>query len=417
MKIIQINKSLPSLPKRVRVAAYARVSADYDATENSLSNQVSYYNKLIQSHSDWAFKGIFTDLGITGTRTDREGFSALMSIARRREIDLILTKSISRFARNTLDLLLVVRELKELDINVHFERENIDSISNDGELLLTMLASFAQEESRSISENVKWRIHKDFEKGISHTVRLYGYNRKGKEFSVNETEAAVVRMIFAEYLNGNSPDGIAKLLTEKGVKSPSGNDRFSYITVTRILRDISYTGDIILQKTFKENHLNQRKMVNKGELQRFYVEESIPAIISREIYEKTQKEIERRSALGFRANITLTFSPFTSKVICSHCGRSYRRRYGNRGNIYWKCSEKIEKGSSSCSSINIPEKVLIALTDEVLDGREFEDVIENIIVHDGRILLFVLKDGKLITKDWLVDSQNHSILNKEAVNA
>lgn len=333
MRIIQIKGNERALPAKKKVAAYARVSSDYDKTEHSLSQQVSYYNKLIQSHPDWTFSGIYSDLGITGTKTNRDGFQKMMESARPGDIDMILTKSISRFARNTIDLLSSIRELKELGVVVYFERENIKSNSSEGEFLLTLLASFAQEESRSISENVKWSIRKGFENGIPHTFRLYGYDRKNGEFVINEREAEIVRLIFSEYLNGNTPDGIAKLLTEKGIKSPTGRPTFSYNKVCHILREIAYTGDMVLQKTYKENHLTHKKMKNKGELNKYFVEEALPPIISKETFQQTEEEIERRSKLGIKASNSISFSPFTSKFICSECKRHYRRRLKRNNHV------------------------------------------------------------------------------------
>lgn len=415
MRIIQIKGNEPKLSERKKVAAYARVSADYDATEHSLSQQISYYNSIIQKRRDWTFVGIFSDLGITGTKTQREGFLKMMDSARNGEIDLILTKSISRFARNTVDLLSSVRELKDLGVNVHFERENIDSCSSEGELLLTLLASFAQEESRSISENVKWSIRKDFKEGKNHTVRLYGYRRVDGEFIVDEAEAKVVRLIFSGYINGNSPDGISKLLTDRGIKSPTGNDVFSYNTVCKILRDISYTGDMVLQKTFKENHLSHRKMKNNGELTKYLVEDALPGIISKELFQEVQEEIDRRSKLGIKASKALSFSVFTSKIVCSSCNQHYRRRL-KRKNHVWICAGKLDKGAEHCPSVNIPERVLYALTSEVLSKEglsieEFDSFIDYIEVDPERKMIYHLKNGRKTIKSWSVD-KNHHVLEE-----
>lgn len=411
MRIIQIKGQKRELPVKKKVAAYARVSADYDKTEHSLSQQVSYYNKLIQSHPDWEFCGIYSDLGITGTRTNRSGFQKMMESAKDGKIDLILTKSISRFARNTIDLLTTIRELNDLGVVVYFERENIKSNSAEGEFLLTLLASFAQEESRSISENVKWSIRKGFENGIHHTFRLYGYDRKDGEFIINEDEAKVVRLIFSEYLNGNTPDGIVKLLTLKGINSPTGKPTFSYNKVCQILREIAYTGDMVLQKTYKENHLNHKKMKNNGELAKYFVEEALPPIISKEMFHAVEEEIERRRKLGIKASHSISFSPFTSKVVCSSCKRHYRRR--SKGNTHvWICAEKLDNGISSCPSVNIPERVLYALTGEVLSNKDFDSadfdlMIDHIEVRNDRRLIYHMLDGRRIAKSWFVDKNNH----------
>lgn len=413
MKITQIKGNDIAIPRKKRVAAYARVSADYDMTEHSLSQQISYYNSLIQSRPDWIFSGIYSDLGISGTQTKRDGFLNMMQSARNGKIDLILTKSISRFARNTIDLLNTIRELKELGVIVHFERENIDSTSLEGEFLLTLLASFAQEESHSISENVKWSIRKDFENGKNHTARLYGYDRKDGEFIINEKEADVVRLIFNEYLKGNSPDGISKLLTSKGIKSPTGNANFGYTKVCDILREIAYTGDMILQKTYKENHLTHRKMKNNGELTKYFVEDALPPIISKETFSLVEEEIERRRKLGIKANRSLSFSPFTSKVVCSSCGRTYRKRMKGKNNV-WICGGKLEHGAAVSPCVNIPEPVLYSLTEEVLSKENFSEadfdlLIDHIEVRPERKLIYHLTNGRKITKTWQVDKNNHVI--------
>ncbi len=416
MRIIQIKGNEPKLSERKKVAAYARVSADYDATEHSLSQQISYYNSIIQKRRDWTFVGIFSDLGITGTKTQREGFLKMMNSARNGEIDLILTKSISRFARNTVDLLSSVRELKGLGVNVHFERENIDSCSSEGELLMTLLASFAQEESRSISENVKWSIRKDFKEGKNHTVRLYGYRKIAGEFIINEDEAEVVRLIFSEYLSGNSPDGISKFLTERGIDSPTGNNVFFYNTICKILRDISYTGDMVLQKTFKENHLSHRKMKNNGEITKYLVEDALPEIISKELFQKVQEEIDRRSKLGIKASKALSFTVFTSRLVCSSCKQHYRRRLKRKIHV-WICAGKLDKGAEHCPSVNIPALVLYALTSEVLSEEglsieDFDSFINYIEVNTERKLIYHLKNGRKATKSWMVD-KNHHVLEED----
>ena len=202
-KIIQkVNAVKMEPPRKRKVAAYARISIEKGRTPHSLSAQISYYSKLIQGNADWEYAGVYADKAVSGLTTDRPEFQRMLSDARDGKIDIILTKSISRFARNTVDLLETVRELKDLGIEVRFQKEKIHTLSEDGELMLSLLASFAQEESRSISENVKWGIRKNFQKGIGNSFHIYGYRWTGKEFVIVEEEAKIVRLIYDNYLKG-----------------------------------------------------------------------------------------------------------------------------------------------------------------------------------------------------------------------
>ncbi|MDC7251004.1 MAG: recombinase family protein [Sphaerochaetaceae bacterium] len=416
-KIIRIGATNTSNINKRKVAAYARVSVDYEANLQSLSTQVNYYTSLIKSRVDWEFAGIFSDEGISGTKVNRPGFQELLNQCNQGNIDMIITKSISRLNRNTVDLLATVRSLKEKGINVYFERENINTISQDGELFLSLLASFAQEESRSISENTKWAIRKRFEEGIFTHKNLYGYRWDGQEYEIVEEEAEAIRLIFNSYHDGMSPGQIVKLLNSKGFK-PMNSDKFCYESVWLILRQINYTGDSILQKTFIENHLNHKKKINKGELPKYYVEDTHPVIIEKELFNKVQTEIERRKALGYRANQSLTFNCFTSKLHCSICGKTYRKRSNSNksstGKVCkytrWVCGTKIAKTARVCPSCNVPDKVLHQLAaevinSEVLDEELFDSLIEKITVGDYE-LFFHFKDGQIVKKTWQT-KKNH----------
>ena len=235
--------------KRLKVAAYARVSVESELAEHSITNQIETYSRYIQSRANWDFVGVYADSGFTGTKANRPGFQRMLEDCEAGKIDLILAKSISRFARNTVDLLNTLRHLKERGINVHFEKENIDSTSPSGELMLTLLASFAQEESRSVSDNTKWVIRKRFEQGIVHQHYLYGYKWTGTAFEIVPSQAQVIRTIFLDYLSGLSPYLIAKKLNDEGIKSLRGG-HFHESHVWTILRLEKYKGDSLLQKTF-----------------------------------------------------------------------------------------------------------------------------------------------------------------------
>ena len=410
-KIIKIEAKNTSYLHKRKVAAYARVSVDYLDNLHSLAAQINYYTKTIKSRADWEFAGIYSDEGITGTKVNRPGFQELLRQCELGNVDMIITKSISRLNRNTVDLLNTVRSLKEKGINIYFERENINTISQDGELFLSLLASFAQEESRSISENTKWSIRKRFEQGICKFNYIYGYRWDGNKYDIVEDEANIIKLIFNSYIEGMSPHQIVKLLNSKGLK-PLRKDSFCYESIWLILRQINYTGDSVLQKTFRENHLTHKKKINKGELPKYYVEGTHPVIIEKELFNKVQEEIERRKALGYRANQSLAFSCFTAKLHCSICGKTYRKRSNSNkssaGKICkytrWICGTKITKTANVCPSCNVPDKVLHQLSAEVinrevLDEDLFNTLIEKITVGEYE-LFFYFKDGQIVKKTW-----------------
>ena len=287
MKVRVIEPTINIIPKRLRVAAYVRVSVEKELTEHSFVAQLDHCSKIIKARPDWVNAGVYSDYGITGTKLDRPGFKALMEACNAGKIDLILAKSISRFCRNTVDLLNTIRVLRDKGINVHFERENMDTISDSGELLLSLLASYAQEESRSMSENCKWAIRKKFEQGIGNWFHLYGYRWDGKQFQIIDNEAEVIRRIFKLYTEGVGPHAIAKDLRTHGYVRRDGTP-FTYSRIVKILNQEKYCGNSLLQKTFRENHITKRRTVNNGEYPMYFIEESHPAIINPKMYEKVK---------------------------------------------------------------------------------------------------------------------------------
>ena len=424
-KITRILDTKLPLPKRKRVAAYARVSVDKEVNLHSLKSQVEYYGKLIGTKPDWEFAGVYADEGITGTQENRPGFQRLLADCSDGKIDMIITKSISRFARNTVLLLTTVRELREQGIGVYFEREKIDSLSTDGELMLTLLAGFAQEESKSISDNTKWAIRKKFEQGIGNSFTIYGYRWDGNEFVIVPEEAETVRLIFSSYLDGMSPDGIAAMLQQMGIKALRGGV-FSYASVWKILRQIKYTGNSLLQKTYRENHLTHRTVKNQGELPRYVAEGTHPVIIDPETYHAVQREISVRQALGYRANQSIPFTCFSSKIICGRCSRTYRRKTYLRKEyttkyFKWVCGTKISEGAHGCPSCNLPERALYTLTAVVLGAETvpdelFAQKIDRIIVSADHELTFIFKDGTQEVRSWQ-DERNNTIYNRKRVHA
>lgn len=410
MKITAIDTKKKGELALKRVAGYAWVSVDTFNSAHSLDAQSAFLKKRITSTPGWVDGGVFLDLGIIGTKTDRPGFRALMEKCDKGELDVIVTKSISRFCRNTVDLLSTVRHLKDLGVEVIFDENNISTFSYTGEMVLTFLASQAQEESRSISENVLWPIKKKFERveGIPHD--LLGYRWNGINYEIVEDETEIVRKIFSMYMTGLGPKEISRVLRERGIKGLRESP-MSANTVTHILRQEKYMGDSILQKTFTVDHISHLKVVNRGEKDRYYAEETHPPIITKEEFDEVQEEIERRKNTGsLECNWKIVKSPFTSKIICRECGRTFRRRSNKQknGKMYykWTCGERIDKRlGSGCTSKSIPDWALYSLTAEILGkenftSEDFDSSINHILGGSYHEITFVMRDGSKITRKW-----------------
>lgn len=386
-------------PKLTRVAAYARVSSAKDAMLHSLSAQVSYYNSLIQQHPGWIFCGVYADEGLTGTRVDRENFQRLLADCRAGKIDMVVTKSISRFARNTVTLLETVRELKNLGVDVYFEEQNIHSASADGELMLSILASYAQEESLSASENQKWRIKRNFESGMPWNGIMLGYRYDNGTLVIHPEEAAVVRQIFDSYLSGMGVTAIAKMLNSQGIPSRFGN-QWGKSGIMRILRNYSYTGNLLLQTTYQENHLTKRTRQNNGEFPKYHITDAHEEIIPLRQFNAVQKEIRRRAEKHTHPGITPNTYPFTGKLVCAGCGKHYRRKITKTGPV-WICATFNTWGKSACPSKQIPESTLISTAEEVIGSMDaFPGKITEVRVENGNQLIFLHSDGTQTVKRW-----------------
>lgn len=402
-KIIRKVKPAAAMPRLERVAAYCRVSSGKDAMLHSLSAQVSHYSELIQRRPGWAYAGVYADEALTGTKDDRPEFQRLLADCRAGKIDRVLTKSVSRFARNTVTLLETVRELKELGVAVYYEEQNIDSLSGDGELMLTILASFAQEESKSVSDNCKWRIRKDFSEGKPMNLPLlYGYRREKGRIVIDEREAEIVRFIFRSCLNGMGKGRITEALREQGVPCRLGGE-WQTETVGGILKNEKYTGDALLQKTYIENHLTKRKCFNRGELPQYYAESTHPAIIDHEMYEKVQVLIaERREKTNVQKDVTARY-PFSGLIVCGCCGAHYHRRT-NPTRITWQCVTYLRRGKKHCAAKQIPEETLRSLTREALGVPEITEenirALAEIQIPCPNHILFVFKDGHETERVW-----------------
>lgn len=391
---MRVIPARPAWPQRLRVAAYARVSTEHERQLSSIAAQVSYYSHLIQSTPGWDYAGVFIDEGITGTSTKhRDGFKHLMDTARAGGIDVILTKSISRLARNTVDLLDAVRELKALGVAVRFEREQIDTATADGELLLTLLASFVQEESRSMSKNVKWGIRKKYADGSVHSRQPYGYQYLGGDLVIIEAEAKIIRRIFAEFLAGISPEATATRLNAEGVK-PRRGAKFRGKTIRKWLENEIYTGRAVLQKYYRPNVAESNCHTNTGELPRYLVDESHPAIIEQTTFDAVQAELVRRRHLGRGATPSGGTTGLTSRIECFVCGRFYHRRTKtgrHRSYKFWWCETATKGKGNPCHAPQIRETRLTRICTHVLGFDAWDDdtaltSLAKIVVNPDRTL-------------------------------
>ena len=404
----KIEAAVPIIRKKKRVAAYARVSMQSERMLHSLSAQVSYYSGLIQKNSDWEYAGVYADDFISGTNTaKRDEFKRMLADCEAGKIDIILTKSISRFARNTVDLLETVRHLKDLDVEVQFEKERIRSMDGDGELMLTILASFAQEESRSISDNVKWGIRKRMQNGIPNGhFRIYGYRWEGDELVIVPEEAEVVKRIFRNFLDGKSRLETERELADEGITTRDGC-RWGDSNIKVVLTNVTYTGNLLLQKEFISDPISKQRKKNRGELPQYYVEDTHPAIIDKATFDFVQEEMARRRELGALANKSLNTSCFTGKIKCPYCGQSYmHNKRTDRGDMeFWNCGskKKKKKGTGCPVGGTINHKNMVKVCTEVLGLDEFDEAIflekvDHIDVPERYTLEFHMADGRVVTK-------------------
>ena len=358
-----------------RVAAYCRVSTDDSEQLNSFASQVKYYTELINNNPDWKMVEVYSDEAISGTQVSkREGFQKMIADAMDGRIDMIITKSISRFARNTLDTLKYVRMLKEKTIPVYFEDEKINTLSMDGELLLVVLSSVAQQEVENISSNVKKGLAMKMSRGemVGFGKALgYDYDPETKNIKINPEEAKTVRYIFRRYLEGAGCSVIANELDRKGIRTPKGKDSWASTTVMGILRNEKYVGDLLQGKTFTVDPITHRRLDNLGEADKYLVKNHHEAIVSREQFDQVQEILARRSESHtnarmkkgeYRTMYTNKYS-FSSRVRCGFCGGMYTRRVWHKDNyrkVSWDCMEARKHGKSRCpSSKAVQEEALM----------------------------------------------------------
>ncbi|AIQ11341.1 recombinase family protein [Paenibacillus durus] len=369
VRTIDSVDGIPQIQKK-RVAAYCRVSTDSEEQKESYTNQVNYYTSHIYNNAEWEMGEIYADEGITGTNTkNRTQFNRMIQDARNGKIDLILVKSISRFSRNTLDLLKYVRELKGLGVAVLFERENINTLDTTGEVLLTILSSLAQDESRNISENSRWGILRGFQNGkvFCNTTRFLGYDKdEHGELVINEQEAEIVRRIYEEYLDGKSYQAIADGLMRDQIKTATGGDTWWDSSITLILTNEKYYGALLQQKTVTVDFLTHKRIKNRGQEQQYLIEDNHEPIVSKEMFDSVQKEKDRRARLkgnviGDRKKYSSKY-PLSSKVFCGCCGANFKRRTWNSNNpskkVVWQCRTYVNEGKEVCDAKSVDEQGL-----------------------------------------------------------
>lgn len=350
----------------MRVAAYCRVSTDSDEQATSYEAQIEHYTDFIQQKPEWAFAGIYADDGISGTNTKkREEFNRMIEDCMAGKIDMIITKSISRFARNTLDCLKYIRQLKDKNISVFFEKENISTMDSKGEVLLTIMASLAQQESQSLSQNVKLGIQYRYQNGevqVNHN-RFLGYTKdEDGHLIIEPAEAKVVKRIYREYLEGASLLQIGRGLEADSILTGAGKTRWRPETLKKILRNEKYIGDALLQKTYTVDFLTKKRVQNNGIVPQYYVENSHEPIIPRDLYMQVQEEMVRRANLhsGVKRKKRVYSSKYalSSIVYCPKCGEIYRRiAWNNRGkhSTVWRCCTRVEHGPKACDAPTIQE--------------------------------------------------------------
>ncbi len=404
---VKLNNSVAEIKRnKKRVCGYARVSTDEDEQQNSYEVQIEYYTNYIKNHDGWEFVGMYADEGISGTTTrHRQGFNQMITDAMNGKIDLILTKSVSRFARNTVDSLTNIRRLKEKGVEVYFEKENIYTLDNKGEVLLTIMGSLAQEESRSISENTLWGIKKKMESGkfsLPYSTFL-GYDLKDGKLTINKKQAEVVKIIFRKYLLGHTTQQIAQYLESNGYKTGRGNMKWTKQSIHRILTNEKYIGDVKLQKTYTADYLSHRRILNRGEKESFYIENNHEAIIDKNEFFLVQKEIEKRNE--FRKNKTsgkasIINSELRNKVVCGLCKSIMKRQITHSNDKYRNVIYKCDNNDIKIKENDLKQMLIGALNDIDVNKQTIDDI------------KFIQKTLNNVTKEIIKKEKLEDTLNK-----
>lgn len=408
---------------KLRVAAYCRVSTDSDEQAGSYEMQVQHYTDYISRNSEWELAGIYADDGISGTNTrKRDGFNGMIEDCMAGKIDMIITKSISRFARNTIDCLKYVRQLKEKNIAILFEKENINTLEASGELLLTIMASLAQQESASLSQNVKLGLQFRYQEGkvqVNHNHFL-GYTKDEEgNLIVDEEEAKIVRRIFREYIEGASFKDIADGLERDGIKTGGKKYKWHQSTIQGMLRNEKYMGDALLQKTITTDFIEKVRIKNDGSAPQYYVKDSQEAIIPRDIYIQAQEEMARRANMasgkdGKKRRVYSSKYALSSICTCSKCGDVYRRiAWNNRGKHYivWRCCNRVENGPKACDADTVRETELQEATVKAINQMVgLSDTMIDRLMENIRMALADDNTGELETLNRLMAEKQKELV-------
>lgn len=419
-KQIYIPATQPEEKIVLRVAAYCRVSTDSDDQLNSFAAQNAHYNSLIKSHDRWELVDIYADEGITGTSAKKRGdFQRMLEDCRKRKIDKILVKSISRFARNTKDCLEAVRELRTLGISIFFEEHNIDTRMVSSEMLTSVIAACAQAESESISQNMKWSIQKKMQNGtyVASSVP-FGFRRINGNLVIEESEARYVRFAFSNYLAGKSTSDIAKEFTAQSAADPVlGSRKWSFQAIVEMLKNEKYIGDAMYQKTYMTDTLPRQCLRNRGERDRYYASDTHPGIIDRQSYDAVQHLLWQRSEKHVQH--TVNTSPLGGRFICGKCGAGFRRKQ-NKGNAVFSCMSHV-KDLSSCDMPPIPEdavmQAFLRLYDNLKHGEILQSIQKTLSTIRSRKMLWSTDIVELNQKISDISSQSHklSTLNRRGM--
>ena len=370
------NNVTDEVKSKIRVAAYCRVSTDSDEQATSYETQVEHYTRFIKGKPEWEFAGVYADDGISGTNAKkRESFMRMIADCDEGKIDMIITKSISRFARNTVDCLNYIRDLKKKHIPIFFEKENINTLEASGEFLITIMASIAQQESESLSQNVKLGLQFRYQNGsvqVNHN-RFMGYTKdENGKLVIKEDEADVVRRMYREYLEGASLQDICNGLEADGILTGAGKQHWRPSTVKLMLTNEKYIGDALLQKTFTVSPITKERLRNKGDVPQYYVENNHEAIIPKDLFMKVKEEMLRRANMkaGNKNRVYSSKYALSSIVFCGKCGDIYRRlAWNNRGkhSIVWRCCTRLDQGLQTCDAETIQESELQKVTIKALN--------------------------------------------------
>lgn len=374
---LNLSNQSVAVGNRLKVAAYARVSTDHEEQEDSFDRQVDYYTKYIQANPNWEFVKVYSDPGISGTRAEkRPGFQEMITDCRNGLINRIMVKSIARFARNTVDALNYIRELKELGVTIFFESQNIDTGSTGGDILLTILAATAEEESRTISKNVRWAYQKKFQKGdfVFDYKHFLGLTRdENHNVIIVEEEAQIVRRIYREFLAGYSISQIAIKLEKDGIKTAYGNKKWNYGTIKNILQNEKYYGAVLMGKSFKPDVLSKKRLKNEGQVESYFCENIIPPILDKVTWDMAQNEMKRRYDLAKHSHNNAKYNtkyPLSRMIRCGNCGAYYTRNNNMRENgkrvPSWWCISRTKK--QTCHNRPLKESLVFERYLEVLNG-------------------------------------------------